>query len=230
MGYFLFNSMHEIKTINGGCSSIDSRLKLGKETSLTRACLCLHVSRWVFGEPRRTRARRRIADLVSNYVVMKINRYICTTVASLWAFSLPLSLHPYLRRDGRKRILPFSSFFSFRGKHGFFGFCHATCLILSKVHPAIYLSISAFLRFPSASEAASWTEFNLRSRIPCPPLSARYIPLEQSIPISRESLLNLASSASRPRTASPGVFMTREIRPTKLGSPYNGTSFTQNFN
>lgn len=112
-------------------------------TSLTKVCLC--IDRSSRARTQRTNPRRnRITSLVPNYAVMKINRYICTTVVFLQTFSRdhsPPSFHPF--SIGEERIL--SSYRELPDR----------LLRLPRRHLfdslqgtlAIYLSISAFLRF-----------------------------------------------------------------------------------
>lgn len=115
---------------------------------------------------------------------MKINCYICTTVVSLPSHTFsrdPSSfppLHPFFQRNEKPFHPPPPPLPPpLPPRHLFDS--------LSKVHNPPYLSISA-LPPTLPPEAASSTRFNLRL-VPV-------VSLEQSIPISRESVLNLAPS------------------------------------
>lgn len=116
---------------------------------------------------------------------MKINCYICTTVVSLPSHTFsrdPSSfppLHPFFQWNEKPFHPPPPPPFPppLPPRHLFDS--------LSKVHNPPYLSISA-LPPTLPPEAASSTRFNLRL-VPV-------VSLEQSIPISRESVLNLAPS------------------------------------
>lgn len=141
-------------------------------------------SRCVFAhdDTKRNRTKRRIraasdrgAGLTPNYGLMKINRYICSSVVSLWAFpriarylrprtsssSAPCRPQPPLQPPSAS--LSYSVSVSLPFSAVIFLHLRATCLILSKGYTSVYLSISVCPVVPppslqSASARATRTE------------------------------------------------------------------------
>ena len=146
---------------------------------------------------RRARARNRIAmRLTPNYVLMKINRYICTSVVSLWAFPrITSTLRP------RSSSSPLSSLFlslSLSLSLSLALFFHSIVLSSYSTPPvwfpqrdtSVYLSISVCPVLPRQSYPHDLDGIQRSS--PNPPRILRLtFQVEQSISISQESLLNL---------------------------------------
>lgn len=138
----------------------------------------------------------RTARLTPNYVLMKINRYICRSVVSLWTFPrithavrlLPPASPPSLQLSSFLRSIALS-------------LCSTPPVWFSQRDTSVYLSISVYPIPPplaplslSISPRTTWT-WNPTS-LPSSSRCALTFQVEQSISISQESLLNLEFAAS----------------------------------